>query len=163
AINPRDRYQSMTEFASALGDVRQRLQPFSAANAGEIRRHVRVVVRRHGGAIWTGKIDKDELTIGRDPESDVVLDDPNVTWLHATLRRDRDGALWFADRSANGSFFNGRRVETAALGYGGLISIKPYDLDISVPEAPEPHPLTVSAAGDIATEPADSARLRFLE
>ena len=42
--------------------------------------------------------------IGRDPQSDIVVDDPTVSWLHAVLRVD--GASWLLEDagSTNGTF-----------------------------------------------------------
>ncbi len=44
-----------------------------------------------------------ELTIGRDPQCDVVIDDPRVSRFHATLEWHR-GAVVLRDHSTNGSF-----------------------------------------------------------
>ena len=42
--------------------------------------------------------------IGRDPESDIVLDDPRVSWNHAVLRLERDFWLLEDSGSRNGTF-----------------------------------------------------------
>jgi len=44
-----------------------------------------------------------ELTIGRDPQCDVVIDDPRVSRFHATLEWHR-GMVVLRDHSTNGSF-----------------------------------------------------------
>jgi adenylate cyclase len=44
-----------------------------------------------------------ELTIGRDPQCDVVIDDPRVSRFHATLEWHR-GIVVLRDHSTNGSF-----------------------------------------------------------
>ncbi len=44
-----------------------------------------------------------ELTFGRDPQCDVVIDDPRVSRFHATLEWHR-GAVVLRDHSTNGSF-----------------------------------------------------------
>jgi ABC-type multidrug transport system ATPase subunit len=48
--------------------------------------------------------------VGRNPESDIVLDDPRVSWDHAVLQAD--GGAWFVeDRgSRNGTFADTRRI-----------------------------------------------------
>jgi ABC-type multidrug transport system ATPase subunit len=48
--------------------------------------------------------------IGRDPQSDIVLDDPRVSWRHAVLRREPDGWLLEDSGSTNGTFFGRDRV-----------------------------------------------------
>src|ERR1022692_616323 len=48
--------------------------------------------------------------IGRDPESDIVVDDSRVSWQHAVLRcSDSDWVLQDAG-STNGTFMGSRRV-----------------------------------------------------
>ena len=42
--------------------------------------------------------------IGRNPEADVVLDDPRVSWQHAVLRWEHDGWLLEDTNSTNGTF-----------------------------------------------------------
>ncbi|HEX3493118.1 MAG TPA: FHA domain-containing protein [Streptosporangiaceae bacterium] len=48
--------------------------------------------------------------IGRDPESDIVLDDPRVSWNHAVLRLERDFWLLEDSGSRNGTFVGSDRV-----------------------------------------------------
>src|SRR2546430_2711078 len=57
----------------------------------------------------------ERMAIGRDPASDVHLDDSRISWHHADLIRH--GLTWsIADaRSTNGTFVNGTRVHEAAL------------------------------------------------
>jgi ABC-type multidrug transport system ATPase subunit len=55
--------------------------------------------------------DKERLTLGRDPENDVVLDMPNVSAFHAQVTRvgQRD---YITDlHSTNGTFVNGKRTQ----------------------------------------------------
>jgi ABC transport system ATP-binding/permease protein len=49
--------------------------------------------------------------IGRDPESDIVVVDPRVSWLHAVLRREPDGWLLEDSGSTNGVFLGPQRVQ----------------------------------------------------
>jgi ABC-type multidrug transport system ATPase subunit len=49
--------------------------------------------------------------IGRDPESDIVVADPRVSWVHAVLRRDTDGWLLEDSGSTNGIFVGPQRVQ----------------------------------------------------
>jgi ABC transport system ATP-binding/permease protein len=49
--------------------------------------------------------------IGRDPESDIVVVDPRVSWLHAVLRRDPGGWLLEDSGSTNGIFLGPQRVQ----------------------------------------------------
>ena len=53
----------------------------------------------------------DEMSLGRDRENDIVIDDPLVSRFHAVVRRIRD-AYWVEDlESTNGTWVNGKRVE----------------------------------------------------
>ncbi len=53
--------------------------------------------------------------IGRDPESDVVVDNSWVSWRHATLRADGDRWLLEDLRSTNGTFAGQDRVRELAI------------------------------------------------
>ena len=48
--------------------------------------------------------------IGRDPQSDIVLDDSRVSWKHAVLRADRDRWVFEDQGSTNGTFLGAQRV-----------------------------------------------------
>ncbi|MEU0335242.1 FHA domain-containing protein [Streptomyces sp. NPDC006193] len=59
--------------------------------------------------------------VGRDPLSDIVLDDPRVSWHHAVLRCD-DGHWTLADEdSTNGTYADGRRIRRCGLSPGTVI------------------------------------------
>jgi ABC-type multidrug transport system ATPase subunit len=49
--------------------------------------------------------------LGRDPESDLVVDEPRVSWLHAILRLEGDQWLLEDVGSTNGTWLGPRRVE----------------------------------------------------
>ena len=53
--------------------------------------------------------------IGRDPDSDIVVADPRVSWQHAVLRQDQDHWLLEDSGSTNGTFVDGERVDSAEL------------------------------------------------
>ena len=49
-------------------------------------------------------------TIGRSPDSDIIVDDPFVSWQHAVIEF-RGGRFWIRDLgSRNGTFVNGKRL-----------------------------------------------------
>jgi predicted component of type VI protein secretion system len=51
------------------------------------------------------------ITVGRDPLSDIVINDPEVSRSHATLRRVAGGGYSLQDNgSTNGSFVDGKRL-----------------------------------------------------
>jgi signal transduction histidine kinase/ActR/RegA family two-component response regulator len=65
-------------------------------------------------------------TIGRSPDATVMLDDPEVSRLHARLNRNDAGAYVLEDlQSRNGTFVNGVRAERRLLAYGDKIRVGP--------------------------------------
>ncbi|WP_435856068.1 FHA domain-containing protein [Streptomyces physcomitrii] len=59
--------------------------------------------------------------VGRDPRSDLVLDDSRVSWHHAVLRPARGRWLVEDARSTNGTYTEGRRVRRTPVGPGSVI------------------------------------------
>ncbi len=53
--------------------------------------------------------------IGRDPESDIVLADPRVSWTHAVLRHQDSGWLLEDAGSTNGTFVDQQRVSRVTI------------------------------------------------
>jgi hypothetical protein len=95
-----------------------------AANVGSV-----LVIRSGGGR--TGEsfpLERDRMTIGRRPDSDIFLDDVTVSRDHALLVR-RGGALHLDDLgSLNGSYVNRRRIESHRLEDGDELQIGKYKL-----------------------------------
>ncbi|MEV6612517.1 FHA domain-containing protein [Streptomyces sp. NPDC051051] len=59
--------------------------------------------------------------VGRDPLSDIVLDDARVSWHHAVLRPDGDHWTLADEHSTNGTYADGRRVREWSIGPGSVI------------------------------------------
>ncbi|MFI6035915.1 FHA domain-containing protein [Streptomyces sp. NPDC051315] len=59
--------------------------------------------------------------VGRDPLSDIHLDDARVSWHHAVLRPD--GGHWILEdeHSTNGTYTDGRRIDEWGVGPGSVI------------------------------------------
>jgi pSer/pThr/pTyr-binding forkhead associated (FHA) protein len=81
------------------------------------------VIAASGGAVgwlhWDGgdyEIAAQEIQIGRDPqEAEVILDEPQASWLHAEITRHM-GRFYVRDLgSASGTFVNGTLVTTPRL------------------------------------------------
>jgi len=74
--------------------------------------------------------------IGRSLAADVRFDDPTVSRRHALVVRQADGVRVLDDRSLNGVFVNGERVEWRALTDGDEIVVGRYRLRfVSLAEA----------------------------
>lgn len=71
--------------------------------------------------VWS--LTAERLSIGRDPASDVVVDDPRVSRHHADLLRDGPSWSIVDTGSANGTFVNGARVDTVPLHPGDRIAL----------------------------------------
>ena len=81
-------------------------------------------------------LDRDLVTVGRHPESDIFLDDITVSRRHAEFRRD-SGRYWVHDvGSLNGTYVNGVRTEDQVLATGNEVQIGKFKLVAFVAEAP---------------------------
>lgn len=68
-------------------------------------------------------IDRDLLTIGRDPESDIFLNDVTVSRSHAKLTSSPDGVTVEDDGSLNGTYVNDVLIDKATLRNGDALQI----------------------------------------
>ncbi|MFD5711138.1 FHA domain-containing protein [Streptomyces pharetrae] len=59
--------------------------------------------------------------VGRDPLSDIVLDDDRVSWHHAVLHPEADHWTLQDEHSTNGTYADGRRVHERGVGPGTVI------------------------------------------
>jgi hypothetical protein len=69
----------------------------------------------------TLKLENEPLHIGRGLAADLRLDDSSVSRRHAILVPRPRGARILDDRSSNGTFVNGRRVQQSELRNGDVI------------------------------------------
>jgi ABC-type multidrug transport system ATPase subunit len=114
------------------GDVRPALAPITPVDAGRVRSRRQV------------------LTIGRAPESDLVLDHPTVSRVHAVITPDATGAVIEDRGSATGVRVNGVPVQRTALSTGDQIAIGPFRIVFDGEELIERSPaqgLAIVAAG----------------
>ena len=73
-------------------------------------------------------LDEDEVTVGRDPRADILLDYSTVSRQHAVFRRE-NGAYTVIDAgSLNGTYVNRQRVDKATLKNGDEIMIGKFRL-----------------------------------
>jgi ABC-type multidrug transport system ATPase subunit len=90
-------------------------------------------------------LDRDVITIGRGDGNDVVLDAPQVSRQHARILR-RNGAYVLEDLgSANGTFFDGEKVDRLELGPSQTLSFGTYAVRLDM----ERGTLQKSYRGDI--------------
>jgi pSer/pThr/pTyr-binding forkhead associated (FHA) protein len=73
-------------------------------------------------------LDREWTRVGRSLAADVRFDDPTVSRRHALIVRQADGVRVLDDRSLNGVFVNGERVEWRVLADGDEIVVGRYRL-----------------------------------
>ncbi len=83
----------------------------------------RLVIRVPGQSPWEVNLDRPTLTLGRKPDNDIVLSLDYVSGHHGKL--ERRGTTWhYIDLgSTNGTFVNGRRVQSVVLQDSDILRI----------------------------------------
>ncbi len=96
-------------------------QSYSAPNVPPqhndgIEQPARFILRAdNGDVLQEYPLDKPEITIGRAPNSDILLSKDKLTSRrHATVRYEHGNYLLRDERSANGTFVNGQQIEELA-------------------------------------------------
>jgi pSer/pThr/pTyr-binding forkhead associated (FHA) protein len=88
------------------------------------------------GQMRTVALTREWTRVGRSLAADVRFDDPTVSRRHALIVRQPDGVRLLDDRSLNGVFVNGTRVDGRTLNDGDEIIVGRYRLVfLSVPAA----------------------------
>ena len=94
--------------------------------------HINLSVFLNGKPRFSAAFNQSPVTLGADPENDVVLSDPFVSGRHAEILVSR-GRLVVRDHSTNGSYFGGRKVlDEEILGLEGTVSIPPFDVTLEL-------------------------------
>lgn len=114
---PRHEAQSVDGEPAWLEEAREALVASSDYLAFEDDERVHVLPLQEG---WT--------RVGRSLSAHVRFDDPTVSRRHALVYRDGSGARILDDRSLNGVFRNGERVDHAELADGDEIMVGRYHL-----------------------------------
>jgi hypothetical protein len=107
-----------------LGDHEERL----AAARAQIDKPGEYLCYDEGGEVRTLALSREWTRIGRSLAADVRFDDPTVSRRHALIVRQADGVRVLDDRSLNGVFVNGTRVEGRTLEDGDEIVVGRYRL-----------------------------------
>lgn len=88
-----------------------------------------LVVRAGGGRVGESfPLNRDRMTIGRRPDSDIFLDDITVSRDHALVVRRGDAYHLDDLGSLNGTYVNRRRIESHQLSDGDELQIGKYKL-----------------------------------
>jgi hypothetical protein len=106
------------------------------------------LVFERDGRTHTVALEREWTRVGRSLAADVRFDDPTVSRRHALIVRQPDGVRVLDDRSLNGVFVNGERVEWRALADGDEIVVGRYRLTfLDVAAAGAGKPPALGAAG----------------
>jgi pSer/pThr/pTyr-binding forkhead associated (FHA) protein len=87
-----------------------------------------LVVKRGPNAGSRFQLDKDLVSAGRHPDSDIFLDDVSVSRRHAEFRRAGDGFEVVDVGSLNGTYVNREPIESSPLAGGDEIQIGKFRL-----------------------------------
>jgi pSer/pThr/pTyr-binding forkhead associated (FHA) protein/DNA-directed RNA polymerase subunit RPC12/RpoP len=102
----------------------------------ELERPGEYLLFEEDGEMRAVALTREWTRIGRSLAADVRFDDPTVSRRHALVVRQADGVRVLDDRSLNGVFVNGERVEWRALSDGDEIVVGRYRLRfVSLAEA----------------------------
>ena len=114
----------------------RRPRPRSCAKArAAIEQPGEYLCYEEGGELRTVALTREWTRIGRSLAADVRFDDPTVSRRHALIVRQPDGVRVLDDRSLNGVFVNGARVEGKVLKDGDEIIVGRYRLSFCVVHA----------------------------
>jgi len=90
-----------------------------------------------GEAETSFPLTRDTYTIGRHRNNDIVISDPKVSSFHARIDRSAEGFALVDLKSRNGSYLNGKRIETAVLKTGDEVRMGTarlaYKVDYTAP------------------------------
>ena len=87
-----------------------------------------LVVVKGIGVGQTFQIGDVDIFIGRDPSSDIFLDDITVSRKHAQIKREGGGLVIVDIGSLNGTYLNKERVDKAGLSHGDEIQIGKFKM-----------------------------------
>lgn len=83
----------------------------------------RLLVQDAAGSVWEAAISKSPFTIGRQADSDLVLQDNRVSRRHARIVRTAQGYVLEDSESRHGTHVNGARIERRVLQDGDRINL----------------------------------------
>jgi pSer/pThr/pTyr-binding forkhead associated (FHA) protein len=126
AREPSDTVEGNTERVQALASVDEHARRQAPAQPGPVAIPTEpghyLQVQAPGEARLV-RLEVGVTHIGRGLSADLRLDENSVSRRHAMLVREDSGARLLDDRSSNGTFVNGRRVEQADLSSGDVIKV----------------------------------------
>ena len=98
------------------------------AESGDLEAGPVLVVRKGPDVGERFVIDRERLTVGRDPDSDIFLNDVTVSRNHAVLLYGGGEVTLEDSGSLNGTYVNGVRVDRAPLGDGDVLQVGTFQM-----------------------------------
>jgi pSer/pThr/pTyr-binding forkhead associated (FHA) protein len=111
-------------FGSAEAETNEDVVGLEGLSAGSAL----LVVKRGPNAGSRFQLDRDKITAGRHPESDIFLDDVTVSRRHAEFRRTAEGFEVADIGSLNGTYVNREPIEVSSLSNGDEVQIGKFRL-----------------------------------
>ena len=109
-----------------------------------------LVITRPGEPERLVPVPQTPLLLGRAPDSDVVLNDPNVSRAHCRIVLANGEVIATDLKSTNGTLLDDCPIEgTVRLLPGAVLRIGPYQLGTRLPEPADPDRTVVVAAGGV--------------
>ncbi len=122
----------------------------------ELEHPGKYLVYRDGESVYVVALAREWTRIGRSLAADVRFDDPTVSRRHALIVRQADGVRVLDDRSLNGVFVNGERVEWRTLEDGDEIVVGRYHLHVVEVQAAESRTGAVKTVDPVAALEAEA-------
>lgn len=93
---------------------------------------MRILMKFNGTVIRDLETDKNEITIGRDPENEIQIDSLAVSRVHARIVKGPNHYLIEDFDSTNSTFVNGKKVNKKYLMENDVITIGKHDLFVYI-------------------------------
>ena len=97
---------------------------------------MQIIMKLNNTVIKEFKIDQNEIIIGRDPGSDIQIDNIAISREHACIVKGSNDYIIEDMNSKNGIFINGRKINKKFLKTDDEITIGKYSLQIVLEEDP---------------------------
>ncbi|GEM_PF-172622 len=95
-------------------------------------------LKQADGSETTHELDRDLMTVGREPHSKILLDDSTTSIYHAEIRHAGGVYILRDAGSSNGTFVNGNRVTECELHDGDIVNFAGQEAVFHSDEAPKP-------------------------
>jgi pSer/pThr/pTyr-binding forkhead associated (FHA) protein len=120
---------------------------------------IKLLLKFNGALVKELTVEKDETTVGRNPDNDLVIDNPAVSGRHCRIVKEAKGYCVEDLKSTNGTFLRDHRLERESLHHRDVVAIAKHtveffnDEEVSVPVPGKPAPPLSSDATVIMAAP----------